>query len=504
MPSKALHRLVTGIAASLLVVLVLRAALTVDPYFDTVAYHLPFAARLAGLCPENCYRMDEYLESAYAGFPKLMHVLQGWVWKLSGHAQLVDLLNVGALALFCVFLRRFFQVPLAWTFCALLAVPLIQIHATSTYIDLPVNLAVATAILVLVALLRTPASFGWRPLVLVIACLAFAANSKPQMIGVALPLLALLGLIALILLVRGRRVGPFDAARRIDRFGLLAVLVAGGVLIAAKFIDNALTQGNPFYPIQVEIFGFVLEGPIAAMQIGEDSLATIWLSVPSPLRWLASVLEIGAYAFRQLPWTFDQGYCVDVMAWKDCGRAVGPSFRMGGYFVPYVLALIAFLFWALAARVARDRRILIAVFIGTTVLAACLPRSHELRYYMFWVIVLIGLCLIAVFDRADQPPRPQGSGLFAGIVLLAFLSVLCVTQGRYVNPLGFDLADVMEARGISQQVAAIPQGAVVCVDPGWQPFTALFAPVYHPGRAYSVLDGPIGACTVSVPPPPEE
>lgn len=130
------HRLITGSAGLLLVLLIWRAVLTVDPYFDSFAYHLPFAARLAGLCPETCYRMGDYLQAVHDGFPKLFHGLQGLVWRTTGVVQAVDVLNVGALVLFGLILHRSFRVPAAWTFCALVAVPLIQIHATSTYIDL--------------------------------------------------------------------------------------------------------------------------------------------------------------------------------------------------------------------------------------------------------------------------------------------------------------------------------------------------------------------------------
>jgi len=46
MDALVVHRLMTGSACLLLILLFLRAVLTVDPYFDTFAYHLPFAARL--------------------------------------------------------------------------------------------------------------------------------------------------------------------------------------------------------------------------------------------------------------------------------------------------------------------------------------------------------------------------------------------------------------------------------------------------------------------------
>lgn len=496
------HRLMALVATLLMGLLFFRAILTVDPYFDSFAYHLPFAARLAGLCPETCYRMGDYLEAAYDGFPKLFHIFQGLVWRLTGLPQAVDVLNVGALLLFCLFLRRWFRVPAAWTVCALLAVPLIQIHATSTYIDLPVNLAAAAAILALTALARAPEAFGWPKLLVLVACLAFAANSKPQMLGVAGPVALLFVMIAVASLASGHRLGPFVPGRGAGWVGLACFVLVFAAGVGATLAENALTHGNPLYPFRIALPGLALDGPIDALSTPEDSLAETWRPFPPPLRWLISVLEIGAYSYREVPWTVDQGYCETALAWKDCWRPPDASFHMGGYFVPYVLGLGAFLGWRLRSTPAPNRRIFLATFIGTTLLAACLPRSHELRYYLFWVIVLVALCLIAVFDGPDGEPRAGAkvSGLLATLVIIALTSVLLMTQARYVTPIGRDLDMLIATFGVRERVAAIPDGALVCVDSGWQPFTFLFAPIFHPGRSYTVLDGYIGPCRAVVPP----
>jgi hypothetical protein len=488
----------TGSACLLLILLLLRAVLTVDPYFDTFAYHLPFAARLSGICPESCYRMGEYLEAAYDGFPKLLHGLQGLVWRITGLAQAVDVLNVGALVLFCLFLRRWFQVPLAWAFCGLVAVPLIQIHATSTYIDLPSNLAVAAAILALPVLARAPETFGWRKLAI------FMPPGLPQTANHSCGRCRLCPVRdnRVCCVASGRRVGPFIPGRRASWLGLLCLLVLAGAAMGAKLVENAIAHGNPFYPVRLALLGFVLNGTIDALGPDQASLAETWRSVPSPLRWLASVLEMGAYDYRQLPWTYDQGYCETALSWKDCWRPVSASFRMGGYFVPYVLSLVIFLGWRLASQLREDRRVLIATFVGTTLLACLLPRSHELRYYLFWMIVLVALGLIVVFDQCDSAIRAgaKASTLLGLIIIVALASVLSLTQGRYVTPIGPNVTTVIDTLGVKDRVAAISDGTVVCVDSGWQPFTFLFAPVLHPGRSYTILDGQIGPCDVVVPP----
>lgn len=502
----AIHRIMTAAAGTLLVLLLLRAVLTVDPYWDVFSYHLPFAARLSGICSESCFQLGDFLQAAYDGYPKLFHRLQGIVWKLTGLAQTEDLLNVAGLALFCVFLRQWFCVPATWAFCGLLAVPLIQIQATSTLVDLPVNLAVAAAILSLLTFVRAPEAFGWRRLAVLLTCLAFAANSKPQMVGVVAALGAMFGATAVVLLARGRQVGPFAPGRRASWIGLTCLLVAAGTVTAAKSIDNAIDRANPFYPVRVEVAGVLLDGP-SDPRPGSDSMSEAWRAVPTPLRWLASVLELGAYDYREVPWTYDQGYCQMALAWKDCWRDRTPSFHMGGYFVPYVLGLLAFFVWRLAAQGKQDRRLLVAALAGATLLASAMPRSHELRYYLFWIVVLVALCLITVCNNGLAESRRRcrrASALLCSIILVALLSVVSMTKARYVSPIGPDMEALIDTLGIERQVAAIPDGAVVCVDPAWQPFTFLFAPVFHPGRSYTVLDGQIGDCSTTVPAPSDD
>lgn len=498
-----IHRAVTAGAAVMICLLLLRAVQTVDPYFDSLAYHLPFAARLAGICSDACYQLGVFMEAAYDGYPKLYHRLQALVWRITGHAHVVDVLNIVALAVYCGLLRRWFGVPPAWTVCGLLAVPLIQIHATATYIDLPVNLAVASAILALHVFARAPEAFGWSRLAVLFGCIAFAAHSKPQMIVVAAVLEIGFAVAAGVLLARGRRVGPFVPGRAASWIGLACLLVVVGCVTAAKSIDNLIDHGNPVYPVRVELLGITLDGPTKA-GAGEDSIAEDWRAVPSPLRWLASVLEIGAYDHRQVPWTFDQGYCKTTLVWDGCWRPVTASFRMGGFFVPYVLGLLGFLAWASGSQSSQERRRMAAVMIGTTVLASVLPRSHELRFYSFWMIVLVTLCLVGAFDSCSQQRRhraDQARALLGGIVLVTLISVSLMSKGQYIDPTGPDLQSMIDTLDIRRHIDALSDGDVACVDPAWAPHAFLFAPIFHPGRSYTVVNDVAGPCNKLIPAP---
>ncbi|MDS4073209.1 MAG: hypothetical protein RKL24_08615 [Defluviicoccus sp.] len=499
------HRVAVAVLGWGLVVLVtLRALLTIDPYFDTFAYHLPFAARLAGVCDEACFRMTDYGEALFAGFPKLFHRLQALFWRATGAPQALDLLTVAALVLYALFLRRSFAVPAGWTLLALLAVPLIQIHVSSSYIDLPLNLAAAGVILNLLILAQAPERFGTFRLLASLACLVLVANSKPQMQVVAGALgLALFAACALLML-RGHRIGPFDPKRARGWLGMIAFFAAAGALVAASAIANAIMFANPFYPVEIPALG--LAGPVRALDAGWDSLAAAWATVPAPLRWLASVLEVDAYGYREVPWTFDQAYCASAASWRECWRQPSLSFRMGGYFVTYVLFLAAFFLWQCRACVPVARRSLLWTVALVTLLTAVLPHAHELRYYSFWMILLVSVCLIAVFDpRAQMAGRTDAarSRLLGAGCTLALVSVVLMTGGRYLTPTGPSLSSLTNTLGIDRRIAAVADGSVLCVGDQWAPFAFLFAPPFHPGRSDSVRNGTGSeACTAVVAPPP--
>jgi hypothetical protein len=502
---RVLQHLMVIAAAVLSALLSARALLTIDPYYDTFAYHLPFAARVIGLCPSACYRMGELLETRFAAFPKTFELLQGAVWLLAGTPQVVDILNLAFLAAFALFLRRVFAVPFAWTLVGLLAVPLIQSHVTASYIDLPLNLAVSVAILAMMDMVRRRGEFGWGPLLLVVACLAFAANGKLTMIPVAAVLgLVVFGLLA-VRLAGGRAAGPFPPGSGRGWLMLIGLSLVAGAAIAGTALNNLIAFGNPIYPIELHALGLSLPGPESAMIPGDDSLAPAWRNVPPPLRWLASVLEVDGYADRPLPWTYDQGFCVTGHVLVDCVWGTGPSFRMGGYFAAYVLFLIAFLGGQVCRPGMRERRLVLATIGFVTILAAVLPHSHELRYYLFWIIALVALNLICVFSPRFAPADNRiARQVLALGMLVALASVVLLTGAHYLAPSGPTMQSLLRDLRVDSRIEHVADGATICVDPDWQPFTFLFAPVFHPGRIYSALDGPIGACTSSIELPKRE
>src|SRR5215468_9848234 len=176
----------TLLALATFVLIVVRASRTVDPYWDTLAYHWPYAARLAGLCDRDCYSMTVGAEGRYEGFPLLLHAAQGWLWRITGTPGLSDLINIALLVALGGYLRWRFAVPLAWSWLAFIAIPEVQIQLTSSYIDVPVNAAATLALMVVLRMLVWPDADQRPDVVIALAALGLAAGSKYQMVPIAL------------------------------------------------------------------------------------------------------------------------------------------------------------------------------------------------------------------------------------------------------------------------------------------------------------------------------
>ena len=87
-------------------------------------------------------------QARYEGFPLFAELLQGALWRITGHVSATNF-RVALAALFVLpaFLWRVFRVPPGLALIAFLAIPLVQIHATSSYVDLPANACVTMLVL---------------------------------------------------------------------------------------------------------------------------------------------------------------------------------------------------------------------------------------------------------------------------------------------------------------------------------------------------------------------
>ncbi len=474
-------------AALVLAALVARGLSTFDVSWDALAYHLPFSGRLAGLCSKDCYVMMDGLEERFRAFPKSIHYLQAALWRLTGTPYSLGIVNLAAAVGLCVFLRALFRVTLPLAVLAVLAIPLVLIHATSYYVDLATNVAATVALLLFYTLLAEPERFTpTRLIAFFLACAVFA-NAKPQMI---IPGGLMAGaMVATLLVLAWRRAAPFVTATLKPALAA-SVAVVGLFLVAVTPLSNLVTFGNPVYPIGVTIGPLSLPGPERADQ--SISIPHPLASIPAAGRWAMSVLEVNAYNFRETPWVIDQGGVAQDK----------PSFRMGGYNVAFILFnLLVLMFQARSAAVPpRAAKSATALFLATTVVTSLLPLAHELRYYMFWPLTLVSLNLILLHAGAQDPEQRNGMiRLYAVGVLVAFLSAALVTGGRYLlAPHDQNVALLLRGTGIADQVAAtVKDGDVACLRET-APLSYLYAPIFHGNRPYTAAEGTAGPCAVTL------
>jgi hypothetical protein len=450
------------LAGATFAAIVVRAVTTVDTYWDTLAYHWPFAARVAGLCDRDCFLLTSGMEAYYDGFPLLLHAAQGLLWRATGTPGMADLINIAMLIALGAYLRWRFAVPLAWSWLAFLAIPEVQIQLTSTYIDVPANAAITLGILVAFRMLTQPEADQRADALIAWAALGIAANSRYQLVAVAV--LVWLAIVALALR-DPTRLG-FD--RRASLFAVLGVAGVGTLL--TKLAINAAMFGNPFYPIDVVFGPLHFAGSIAMLQ--SNTVSDVWADSPRALRWVASVLEFDAYRGRPLPWMIGQG---------DVAQS-SPSFRMGGYFVPYVLGALALMAWS--ARGSTFARRGLATMVALSLLCSMLPASHELRYYMFWMLSLVSILLALVSAPAFASGTQASERRHVeALVAIAAISVILMTGAAYLRASGDTVESLL--RNTEAKMREFADGSTICIE-GGQRTAFLYASLFHPPRHYRV------------------
>jgi len=165
-------------AFGLLISMLVAALHDVSQAWDVWYYHLPFGARLWGLVPQSDFIFTDENGARFSGFPLLGEWLQGLLWRLTRLPTAANLVAFSSVPAVAVFLRIRFGVPLHLTVVALLAIPLVQTHATSCYVDLPANSAVAVLVMLTLDAYARRTRLSMRTLLLAFCVAALAANMK--------------------------------------------------------------------------------------------------------------------------------------------------------------------------------------------------------------------------------------------------------------------------------------------------------------------------------------
>jgi hypothetical protein len=443
------------LAGSLVVSIAFAAWHDVSQAWDSGYYHLPFAARLAGIVGPDALVFDVVDQARFQGFPLLGELLQGWLWRITGRIECANFVCVLSIPLFAWFLRRRFDVPLHLSTISLLAIPLVQTHATSCYVDLPANAAASIVVLLAIEAHATSRELTMKTLVLACVAATIAANMKALLhviIAFALAAIALR-------LVRERS------------HSKMAALALFAPIIFLTPLKNLWLHGNPYFPLQLTFLGH----PLAGIEPPYDSSPPWLAQAPRFVRFLCSVLEIGVRPLTDpRRWTVDQW-----MPQSSTGN------RMGGFFGMYALANVGLLAWrAIRDREGPARRTALG-FAGFTLLISLMPQSHELRYYLSWMIVLVSLNAWLAC-RADAVPFLLQRAMLETLATASLLIVIACTRANYVVASGSSLPELLRNKVDEHALETVANGSRVCVSR--EPYTLYYAAPFHPPRHYVVQE----------------
>jgi len=469
----------------IIALLAIKAISEVDAVWDSLNYHLPFAARRAGLIPAEAYRFQEWLELCYQGIPALPYYLYGALWRLFGTASAANLVSVVAFAGYVLIAGRLLDAPRVIVAVALLAIPAIHVNISSSYTDLVTNLFFAGALVVATLIIVEPSRPMVGRILAMLAMAAVAANFKLQYVGIVGGFVPLFFVMLMIFRHEGR---PLSASLRTELGGSpLWVKVALFALVAACYASAAKNwyfYGNPFYPITIEVFGHALPGVSDENRFHAPQYL---IGTPQPFIWAASVLEYLALGWRPLPYTIGQGN-VD---------ATVESTRMGGYLAFFVLFNLAIFAMATLSRGGRHLLVL-AGFVGLTIAVSLFPASHELRYYSFWMVYLVTMNIGYCWKWQAGLVHKTYFGIVAAAAL-AFVTT--ITGGGYIFlrdhypvPRFTSIESIITLFQLQERYLPLVQdGRRYCLV-NWGPYPIIGAAHFYPGRNFSVVEAEATGC----------
>lgn len=451
MLAKIVDRALLTAAIALALSLTYAAWHDVSQAYDVWYYHLPFAGRLTGVLSAESFTFSAENQARFEGFPLLAELVQGILWRITGHVSATNLVAIAALFGLPAFLWRFYKVPLGLALLAFLAIPLVQIHATSSYIDLPANALVTMLVLCVHRAWVDPALVTRRFLVGAGALAAAAANMKFQLV----PIVGIAAAAIAIPVIRSR-----DWRR-------IAILAIAAPLVLATPLKNLALHGNPVWPVELHAIGHEFPSVEKAYSSSPDQLEHSW----RPTRFIHSALELDNRPIASHErWSLDQ--------WTPPSE---PAYRMGGYFGAYVaINLLALGFGVFKRRNDRKVRVAGIVFGAVTVVAAFVPQSHELRYYMHWMLTLVAFNLALWHEVAHWRIA------MSAVTVIALAVVGWSTEWGYLYASGSTFDEFLAKRVDASIIESAPPNARLCIEK--PPFTMLYAPKFHPRSSYSVQE----------------
>lgn len=363
--------------------LLLKRALSgIDMNWDSLSYHLPFAARIWEIIPLESFTMRPVFESRYVGFPLFIELLQGFLWKITGSVASANLVGMLVSIYFCYFLSKLLKIKIWFVVVYLFSIPLIVNHAVSCYIDLPANIFIAISLIIVLDVVFFTRNFNSKKLYLAMIFSILASWSKFQMLPYSL-------ILWLVLLFLSYKSSIFSRFSLLSLFGLITV-----ILIMAYPIKNFIQHGNPVYPVSVSVLGKTLPGEAENSAVRQkDGFSLIGYK-----KYIKSLLEYDLYTDgRTVLYTVGQGF----------PNREAKSFKLGGLFVGNI-------------------------FLWFLIIIYCALRKNEKKYWLLLFVILT--CFFAVgFTMAAYYMR---YALFLPMILL-------YAQFRFSEDMGKDFKNML-------------------------------------------------------------
>ncbi len=421
------------IAAVFWTILGIRAITHLDTSWDSLAYHLPFASRLAGIFPNTGYLFYNTIEQLFLGTPKLAELTQGLLWRLTGLVSAPNLVGLMCILLVAYIASRRLKFRF-WIFTLFVfSIPLVVIHSVSSYIDLPANSFIAIAFINFLAAFEKD-RFDLRNLIYILIPLAIAANIKYQGLLISAPLFILTLIIYLVKnkhqIVENKKISPF-----LYRFLIICILC--GSLLSWNLVVNYVRFKNPFYPV--------------ATKMGPISFDGLWREVPTTeSQDIKQVFVIYAKSLSEIGiWTNNHG-----SLWSIDMSSVGvpkddPIFKTGGYFVVNLLLWGTFLL--LSCWYTKDRKGIYSFLfvLGSFAFVSLLPGSKYLRYWLFLPLDLLIVTLWMYQRNAGKLKQLFDIVLFLQLFVFLFVSY---QTSRIIFPRDLNPSGIMQSLNYLENV----------------------------------------------------
>ena len=404
-----------GLIATIIAALVFfKAIIDIDASYDVGWYQLPFAARIWGIVPATSFLADSSIEHRFDGFPLLANFFQGLLWKVTGQIQATNLVSYFSLIIYLFFLRSLFNIRLYLSAIALFSIPAVLTHASTSMVDLPGNIGVSILIMMTYKLWGLSELPSKKELIITFLGAATAANIKPQLQPLVFLIYWIVGLRLVWLYFK------HTSATQQKLWKVIPLSIIASGLIFFTPIKNLAVYRNPFYPIKIEVAGVVLNHELPVKAYAEGN---------RPQKWLQSILEINTPSWSIDQWNRNDERYMD---------------RGGGFFGVYVI----FNFLLLVGLTVREKwqnrqssqldksrnaaKALVTALL-MSLIPANFPQSHELRYFMFWMITLVSLnlCVLTSQGKASKWSQPK----YLSLVYLLFLVIVLVKiDDEYLKP----------------------------------------------------------------------